>query len=181
MESVRDTIVPKSDQLNTDDLLSGPITVEITGVTRGTAEQPVCVAIKGHQPFKPCKSMRRVLVACWGEYAKNWVGKSLTLYADPNVKYGGVRVGGIRISHASGIADTMRMMLTTTRGKREEYTVQPLVEAMYPEAEFTAKLPAMLEQICGGKMTPAEVVARCEKRGKLTLMQIAKLNESVEG
>lgn len=126
VESLKDTIVPKSDQLNADDLLVGPITVQVLAVTRGNAEQPISVAINGYQPFKPCKSMRRVMIAAWGDNGAEWVGKWMTLFCDPSVKYGGVQVGGIRISHMSGLDSDISLMLTTTRSKRSEYRVKKL-------------------------------------------------------
>lgn len=127
-DNLADTIVPKSDQLNADDLLTGSITVRIEKVTRGsTPEQPVFLHIDGgRQPYKPCKSMRRVLIAAWGAKGSQWVGKRLTLYADMSVSFGGSKVGGIRISHLSDITEPLKMMLTATRSKRAEYTVLPL-------------------------------------------------------
>jgi hypothetical protein len=47
--------------------------------------------------------MRRVLVAMWGAEASAYVGRSLTLFRDPDVKFGGMETGGIRISHATHI------------------------------------------------------------------------------
>ena len=59
-------VAPKSDQLNADDLIAGPRTIRIRGV-RGTEnpEQPVSVYFEGDdgKPYKPCKSMRRVMIA----------------------------------------------------------------------------------------------------------------------
>lgn len=123
-------IAPKSDQLNSDDLIGGPRTVTITRVTgnEGNAEQPVNVFFEGDEgkPFRPCKSMRRVMVKIWGANAANYVGKSMTLYRDPKVKWGGMEVGGIRISHMTGIDKPEVMALTETRSARKPYTVQPL-------------------------------------------------------
>ena len=125
---VAKTIVPKSDQLNAEDLLTGPITVKITDVKQGAADQPVVVCIDGNrQPYKPCKTMRKVMVGLWSDRASTWIGKRLTLYADPNVKWGGVAVGGIRISHMSDIKEKTVLMLTETRGKRSPVTILPLV------------------------------------------------------
>jgi hypothetical protein len=172
-----DTIKPKSDQLNADDLLVGPITVTITGVKRGNAEQPISVILSdGFQPFKPCKSMRRVLIGAWGDDGKHWIGRTMTLYADPSVKYGGVKVGGIRISHLSHIKGELSFALTVTRGKREPYSVLPIKgdEArvkQYPDPVFAEKLPAMRAAIAAGKMTPDQVFAQCEKTGRLTAVQ----------
>lgn len=130
--SLRDTIEPKSDQLNYDDMIAGPITVKIVGLKAGSDEQPVIVAIEGRRPYKPCKSMRRVMIAVWGDKGKGWVGQSMTLYGDPSVRFGGGAVGGIRISHVSGITAPVKVLLTVTRSKRVEFVVQPLQSASFP-------------------------------------------------
>lgn len=136
--NLRDTIAPKSDQLNADDLIAGPITVTIQGVRRGAQDQPVVIDIDGgYQPYKPCKSMRRVMIAAWGDNGHKWVGQSMTLYNDPTVKFGKVAMGGIRISNMTGLNDTMHMMLTTTRARRANYKVDPLV-MQAPEPVFDA-------------------------------------------
>jgi hypothetical protein len=126
--NIENTIVPKSDQLNADDLIGGPRTITITGVKAGSAEQPVIINYQGDDghPYKPGKSMRRVLVAMWGPEASAYVGRSLTLFRDPDVKFGGMDTGGIRISHATNIDAPFRIALTVTRGKRAPFTVQPL-------------------------------------------------------
>lgn len=121
-----DTIKPKSDQLNADDLLTGPITVNVIDVKRGPKDQPVHIHINGQQPYKPCKAMRRVLIALWGSKGTDWIGKSMTLYCDPSVKFGGVELGGIRISHMSHINGVQNMMLTQSRGRKAQYIIKPL-------------------------------------------------------
>lgn len=130
--SLASAIVPRSDQLNADDLIAGPRTIVITGVSvRATTEQPVSVSFVGDngRPWKPCKSMCRVLVTLWGPDANAYTGRSLTLYCDPSVKWGGVAVGGIRISHASHIGDARTLSLTVTRGQRRPFTVKALAES----------------------------------------------------
>ncbi len=123
------TIIPKSDQLNADDLISGPRTIKITAVEAGSAEQPVSIQYVGGtgRPYKPSKSMRRVLVAIWGTDGNAYVGRSITIYRDPNVRFGGDPVGGIKISHASDIPESINILLTETRGKRKPHRVEPLV------------------------------------------------------
>ncbi|MFH1738194.1 MAG: hypothetical protein ABIH23_04245 [bacterium] len=125
-EEVRASIVPKSDQLNADDLIAGPITVTITKVSRGDREQPIIVEIEGNRPYKPCKTMRRVLIASYTDDPKHWVGQQMTLYCDPDVTWAGVKVGGIRISHLSGLKEPKTFLLTQTRGKKSEVTIFPL-------------------------------------------------------
>ena len=131
-DEVRASIVPKSDQLNADDLLTGPLTVTVTKVSRGDREQPIVVELEGQRPFKPCKTTRRILIAAWTDDAKKWVGQRMTLFCDPEVMWGGVKVGGIRISHLSGLENPRTFMLTKTRGKREEVTVQPIAQPPRP-------------------------------------------------
>lgn len=120
-------IEPKSDQINADDFMAGPKTFRIKGVsiTPGS-EQPVSIALEDSKPWKPCKSMNRLLVAAWGSDAKEYAGRSVTLYRDPKVKWGGMEVGGIRVSHLSHIERDMIVALTMTKGKRAPYTVKPL-------------------------------------------------------
>lgn len=123
-------IVPRSDQVNADSLLAGPITITITRVEiRPGTEQPVSVFFAGDdgKPFKPCKSMAKVMVHCWGRDASQYVGRSMTLYCDPAVKWGGMEVGGIRISHLSHIISNVTMALTETKGRKKPFVVKPLV------------------------------------------------------
>lgn len=131
MNDMSSVIVPKSDQINADDLISGPRTITITEVDiRPGTEQPVSIFFEGDdgKPWRPCKSMSRVLVAAWGPDAKLYTGRSVTLYRDPKVKWGGMEVGGIRVSHLSHMDRDMSMALTATKGKRAMYVVKQLVQ-----------------------------------------------------
>lgn len=126
------TTAPRSDQQNFDDYTSGPKTVTISDVKPGTAEQPAefhLLEFPG-RPYKPSKSMRRVLVAAWGADSSSYSGRRLTLYGDPTVKFGSAVVGGIKISHLSNIDKPLTVALTVTRGKRAGFTVQPLTAAV---------------------------------------------------
>lgn len=124
-----ESIAPKSDQLNADDLIIGPRTFTVERVTKGSTEQPFNIHLvenPGH-PYRPSKSMRRVLVMAWAKDSDDWpTGGRMTLYRDPEVKFGRDQVGGIKISHLSHIDRPMTMALTVTRGKREPHVVQPL-------------------------------------------------------
>ncbi|WP_193314950.1 hypothetical protein [Georgenia thermotolerans] len=124
------TIAPKSDQQNYDDYISGPKTVTVSEVRAGNAEQPVEVHLVEFpgRPYKPSKSMRRVLVAAWGPEAANYAGRRMTLYGDPTVRFGGQVVGGIKISHLSHIDKRLTLALTATRGKRAPHVVEPLTD-----------------------------------------------------
>lgn len=118
------TIVAKSDQLNADDLIGGPITVKVIGVSLSDSEQPVSVRITGHQPWKPCKTMRRVLAFAWGTDASQWADRWLVLYRDAAVTFGKDAVGGIRIAAMSNIPKRIEMNLAATKGKKAWHVVE---------------------------------------------------------
>jgi hypothetical protein len=129
--NMRSVIEPRSDQLNADSLLAGQITITITEVSiRPGTEQPITINYDGDggRPYKPCKSMARVLVTCWGPDASKYIGRSMTLYCDPKVTWGGLAVGGIRVSHLSHITAVQTMALTATKGNKKAFTVKPLAE-----------------------------------------------------
>jgi hypothetical protein len=136
--NMADFTAPKSDQLNADDLIAGPRTITITGVRAngGDGQQPVSISFAGDdgKPYKPCKSMRRAMVHVWGADAKQYIGRSMTLYCDPSVIYGGMAVGGIRISHMSNMDKAQTFALTATKTKRVPFTVQPLTVERAPLA-----------------------------------------------
>ena len=151
-------IVPKSDQISADDFISGPRTYQIESVVinNGT-EQPVNISLVGeNRVWKPCKSMARVLVAAWGPDAKLYSGRSVTLYRDPKVKWGGLEVGGVRISHMSHIDRPLSMALTATKGRRADYTVKPLILQVSPPP---SQEPAAL--------TPKEAAEMIKKAGNV--------------
>lgn len=131
MNDMTAVIQPKSDQLNSDSLQTGPITIKVSAVKITPGEQPVTVAYEGDdgKPWRPCKSMARVLVAGWGPDASKYVGKSLTLFRDPAVTWGGLAVGGIRISHMSDLDGALTLALTATRGNKKAFKVLPLKPA----------------------------------------------------
>jgi hypothetical protein len=141
------TCAPKSDQLNAEDLLTGPRTVTIEKVTTGSAEQPVEIHLVGlpGRPFKPSKTVRRLLVAAWGADAAAYAGRRMTLYRDPSVRFGGMDVGGIRVSHLSHIEARLTLALTVTRGRRAPFVVDPLPDA--PAAVSDAEVAELRQRL----------------------------------
>ena len=125
---ITESLAANSQQQNADEYLAGPKTVTVSEVKKGSAEQPVDVHLVEFpgKPFKPAKSVRRVLAAAWGTDASQWAGRRLTIYCDPEVRYAGKAVGGLRVSHVSHIDKPVTVALTVTRGKREPFTVKPL-------------------------------------------------------
>jgi hypothetical protein len=182
ISNLRDTIVPKSDQLNADDLIAANKIITITGVRRGGHDDPIIINYEGDdgRPYKPCKSMRRVLIFAYGDDGNNWIGKSMELYCDPKVKFAGKEVGGIRIKALSGIPKPITMKLTATRGSRADFRVNVLQEQEkppYPDAKFNEAFPVMKQWIEEGKMTTEQVIAKCESTGKLNDEQRQRIRE----
>lgn len=132
--NMADTIAPKSDQLNAEDLLAGPRTFTITEVRKGSVEQPVDIHLAEFpgRPFRPSKTVRRILVSAWGPDAAVYAGRRMTLYRDPAVRFGGMDVGGIRVSHLSHIEKPMTLVLAVSKGKRAPYVIKPLAVLQDP-------------------------------------------------
>ena len=133
---ISDTLAPNSDQLDAVDLLGGDQTFTITDVSRNNGDQPINIALAEFpRPWRPGKSMRRVLAACWGTNAKDYIGRRVTLYCDPEVMFGKEKVGGTRIRALSHIDKPKKVPLLIARGRSAMYTVQPLKDAPAPTAQ----------------------------------------------
>lgn len=157
MLDITETTAPKSDQQNYEDYISGPKTVTVSEVRRGSAEQPVelhLVEFPG-RPFKPSKTVRRILVAAWGPDASQYAGRRLTLFGDPSVKWAGQAVGGIRVSALSHIDKPLKLMLSESKGKRTPHVIEPLKEAPKP-ATITDEQVADLVALMARKGAPAD-------------------------
>lgn len=112
--------------------------------------------------------MRRVLAAAWGRDASQYIGRSLTLFRDPEVLYGGVKVGGIRVSHMSDLDGPLSIALTVTRQKRLPYKVLPLAAAT-----TTSPLDAAHAACINAGLTEAGITALCQQIGQVaTLAQL---------
>jgi hypothetical protein len=145
------SIEPRSDQINSDDLIAGPITYTIREVINGKAESPFdFLLVETDRAYRPSKTMRRVIVNAWGPEASDYAGRRLTLYREPSITFGREKVGGIRISHMSNIDGVKEVMAQVTRGKREKFVVQPLPDLTPIEklrAEYRTADPERQEAI----------------------------------
>lgn len=132
---ITETIAPNSEQVNAEDLIAGPQTVTITGVERGTKDQPVFIHLAEFpgRTFRPAKTVRRLIIAAWGAEASNYIGRQLTIYNDPTVKWAGQEIGGVRVSHMSHIEKPLEVLLSVSRGKRMSHIVLPLKTETKPD------------------------------------------------
>lgn len=161
VQDLRPAIIPRSDQLNSEQLIAGPMTVRVADVQVGSAEQPVVVHYEDEngRPYKPCKTMLRVLILAWGPDGTQWAGQSMTLYSDPKVRFGGDEVGGIRISHMTGIPPKgIDVKLTATRGKKVLHHID-LLTFEDKAAPTLAEVLALIPRVKGQKgQTTAEAM-----------------------
>ena len=178
MNDMSSVIVPKSDQISADDFIPGPRTFTIEGVSinPGT-EQPVNIKLVGEQrAWRPCKSMSRCLVAAWGPDANAYIGRSVTLYRDPKVKWGGLEVGGIRISHMSHIERDMVMSLTATKGKRAPHKVSVLEAPAGKQQQQRQSPEAWTEQYIAdvNAADTLDALAEVQQKASKTLDRLAQ-------
>lgn len=162
-------IVARSDQQNADDYIAGPRTFQIESVTQGSQDQPVNIHLVGEQgkPWKPSKTMLRVLTSAWGTDGDTYAGRWVTLFRDPEIKWAGEAVGGISVAALSHIDKAFTLKLTVSRGKRKPITVQKLeapaqtdwlavaetvtdmdsLRALYMDAQAAGATPEVLSKI----------------------------------
>ena len=168
---------PKSDQQNFDDYVNGPRTVTITKVTAGSSEQPVHIHLAEFpgRPYKPSKSMRRVLIAGWGPQSTVYISRQMTLYGDPHVTFGGIEVGGIKISHMSDIDGAFEPFLTESKGHRALHKVHPLSKA-HPlseqEQEQSTRAPSAAEISACNDVATLSDMWRCSGAAGQALIKV---------
>ncbi|MCM3521748.1 hypothetical protein [Curtobacterium sp. P97] len=165
-----------SQQINADDLLSSPVTVTVTGAVEGTAEQPVLVSVAEVQgkTYRPSLTMRKVLGAVWGDETNVWIGRRLTLYRNPDIRFGGQVVGGIEISAMSGIDRPVEVSVLEKRGKRKAFTVQPLADAA-PGRDWQSEL-----QLAGTDIEALRALGNAALRAKADQSVIAAIRAAVD-
>lgn len=187
-EDFMGTTQAKSDQINAADLLGGPLVCQITDIQlTGSADQPISIYVDAHpQPWKPSKTSRRVLAACWADVEPSeWVGRYVVLYNDPTVMWAGKAEGGIRTSHLSHIDGKKTIMTNATRGKKTAQTVEPYYPAdadipasqpvFWPDEAFAKQLAKAQQKIDSGELTAEAFIASLEKKAPMTAGQKARV------
>ena len=175
INNLSDTIEPKSDQLNADDLLGGSRVITITKVVRYDENGVGAFALNyegdSGRPFKPCKTMRKIIIHEWGADGDKFIGQQLNLYNDESVIYAGKDVGGVRISHMTGIQKTLKVSLNATRGRKQQYIIEPMQSATkptWPDAKFTSGFAKFKPKLIDGSMTNEQLITQFEMKGALT-------------
>lgn len=123
-------IEAESDRITSDDLIAGPASYTVARV-EGRSEQDgkkrLVIHLQGaSKPFIPCKGMVRLLGHLWGADLSQWVGRGLTLYRDPDVRFGKDMTGGVRICAVSDIERPATVPIRTSQKSVKAYKVDPL-------------------------------------------------------
>jgi hypothetical protein len=183
MLDVSSTILSKSDQLNASDLIGNEMILAVSGVNLvNSDDQPMVINYESDEgrPYKPCKSMRRVLVGLWGKDASQWIGRSIGVYNEPSVKWAGKQEGGIRIKSMSHIDNDKSVTTSESKHKKITYLISKLqaakveqkVRAVWPDDKFNAQLPKIKAAIEGGTSTAEKIITSLMSKADLTDEQI---------
>ena len=180
MLDVSGTILSKSDQLNASDLIGNEMILTVSNVNLvSSPDQPMVVNWEGDEgrAYKPCKSMRRVLVGLWGKDASQWIGRSIGVYNEPTVKWAGKEEGGIRIKSLSHIDKNKSVTTSESKHKKTTYLISALqVEQkqrpVWPDDKFKERLPKIKLAIQGGTSTAEIIITSLMTKADLTDAQI---------
>lgn len=158
MANIAKAIEPRSDQQNAVDYLTGPKVFTVTRVTDYLDEKrrprvSIHLAEAPDRPFKPSATNLRLIVIGWGQDDATWVGRRIKLALDPEVRFGGEKVGGIRVVALSNMEQPFTAKLPTTRGKKAEYRVEKLDDATPMASE--EQIAAVLEWLNTKGLAPA--------------------------
>ena len=185
MLDISSTILSKSDQLNASDLIGNDMILNVTDVRIvNSDDQPLVIDYTDSQgrPYKPCKSMRRVLAGLWGKDASQWIGRSLAVYNEPSVKWAGKQEGGIRIKSMSHIDKDKSVTTSESKHKKITYLITKLavVEQQRPtwtDDKFNLQFDKMKLSIETGKSNAAAIITHLQKAADVTDEQITRLSE----
>lgn len=142
-------LLAKSDQSNAADLIGAPVTGTVlrVEVKLDAKEQPVSVwldCLPRGRPWRPCKTAMRLLSEGWGPDTDRWVGRRLRLYHEPEVTFGRMQTGGIRVAAMSHIKrGGLRVALPERRGQYRMWVIEelpgdaPRVDAAPPDLDAT--------------------------------------------
>jgi len=126
-------LAPKSDQLNADDLIVANKVIKFTKVLVNlqSEAQKVIVHYENDQgkPWKPSKSMGRVLAEILGADFAAWEGQQIELFKNKEITFGKEKCGGIQIAAMGALKNAVTVMITTKRAVKSKITILPLLVA----------------------------------------------------
>jgi hypothetical protein len=95
----------------------------------------------------------------------------MTLFRDSKVQWGGMDVGGIRISHMSDISGVATLPLTVTKGKKAPFVVKPLSASAPASTEPAQSVEDRVARFLANLKTK---LATCETREQVEAVAVSK-------
>ena len=185
MANVSEAMQANSNQLNAADIMGVEpiITVQSVNLTNEAGKKTVWVHYHGGEgrPWRVSTGMVRILSAGWGPESDNWIGKSVKIFNEPTVRFGGKEVGGVQIRAMSDIPERgIKATLSINRTKRVPFPVAHLAmqAPSYPEDRFNATFDKMVGAMESGKMTLEGIIHQCQQTGTLTQEQLKRLSDA---
>lgn len=143
--ALQQALAPKSDQLNADDLIAANKTIVISGVNINLgSEQKIIINYQGDngKPWKPSKGMGRVLTEILGGDPDKWVGETVELFRNKEIRFGKEKCGGVQIAGMSAVRNLTTLLITTAKGKKSSITIQPIASVgNQPQQRTQAQAP----------------------------------------
>lgn len=69
---------------------------KVTGSGGKQSGKPIIKFVGWPKPLAACAEFCSMVQNMYGDKPSKWVGQWITIWPDPNVKYGGAKVGGVR-------------------------------------------------------------------------------------
>lgn len=106
--------------------------------------RPVIKLKESDLDWVTCKTTLLCVEAMFGRSPRNWVGKQITLFWDPKVKFGKETVGGVRVAGAPGIKD---MTVTVKLPKKADQKIPLKNTAPEPSRSIEDERAEFLEHM----------------------------------
>jgi hypothetical protein len=145
VHALQQALAPKSDQLNADDLIAANKIIVISGVNINLgSEQKIIINYYGDngKPWKPSKGMGRVLTELLGGDPDKWVGETVELFRNKEIRFGKEKCGGIQIAGMSAVRNVTTLLITTSKGKKSSITINPIAALGNAPAQQRTQAPA---------------------------------------
>lgn len=145
VHALQQALAPKSDQLNADDLIAANKIIVISGVNINLgSEQKIIINYYGDngKPWKPSKGMGRVLTELLGGDPDKWVGETVELFRNKEIRFGKEKCGGIQIAGMSAVRNVTTLLITTAKGKKSSITINPIAALGNAPAQQRTQAPA---------------------------------------
>lgn len=171
-------IEAQSDRIVADDLIAGPqthVVARVEGAVQDGKKRLIVHLKDAEKPFMPCKGMARLLGHLWGPDAAKWVGNTMVIYRDPDVRFGADTLGGVRICAVSNIDKAVKVPIRTSQKSVKTYDVAPIKIADQPPAAPQKSAAEWADEHIGAVQVSASIdsLEAIIKRGAKAMAKLA--------